>query len=1300
MRYAAANRAQGFSLRLDCFFCVKETRLSKSFETLLTFSLVYRAILWYNLYTNIIYYREGFTVADTRQAKANKGNRIAAGVLVLIVSLFCFLSLVGALGGVGRMVYSFLCGFFGLAAYAYALMGLIIGTAVTFNVRPKMRLSKALTYFGLLILGVFALQIYTSSTHIVGASYGEYLLACYNNTNTAGGMLLGIPAYPLMKVITSVGALIAACVAFFILAFFAVYPSIKRNVIYTVATKGERDKKMKEQKPKRSFFSKKNKQIAQSSPLVEAQGAPTITDFNSAGEGRGLYVVDVPGDPLQSKVNKKALGAEGYSPLDSFNPLYPNAQGAVEDEMRRPAQPAGADKFSARNIARDILFGSGPSNDNLAKFDTVKDPNNALSSVSAPYSAFRRNELKSKLGVDATQSAIREDFMSRYRAVQPEPQATASSVKKDEKASVASKIETPLDFKRDFSALKQEQTQRFGQMYAKPEFEAGVHMEQQDEACLIAEPVKKEVVKPTKTYDGAEAINSTIQKANDSVSKQQVNVGMLGALNRAISGEEEQKPVAKEEIVSEAYEKPKTDMVFIARDKGETAQGGSTATQPSSQSAQIGSNKNGVALSNQPVKPAQSAAQTPVVAPKKAASIDELDRSGYTPVQGEAKLPRAFQQTAVEEEKTETNFFGGIGKTKPVKTYEMSKATLDNQRPKYVDNDKTVGGDNPTAPAPVQQKVTGGDMSRAAIQSTTAIAKNSAKDIENAEVKARIQNIKQAIKETPQMGQYEREALMREEKMKASQSRGIQKTETQKKSDARLTQVNMEQAISQATPKRPYVAPPIALLNPPAPEIDQNEDYEQKKEQIINTLAFFSITGEVIDILVGPTFTMYKLRVEMPRGRTIGYISSLESDIAMKMEAGSVRIIAPIPGENAVGIEVPNKHRRNVNLSEIIQSPEFNNAKAPATFALGKNLYGQSRVVEIKKLPHVLIAGATGAGKSCCINSIIVSLLYKASPDDVRLILIDPKRIEMSVYAGIPHLLMDEIICDTDKAIRALNWAISEMERRIKFLADVNYRDIDEYNADCQKNGYEKMPRIVIIVDEFADLMSTGKKAVEDTVNRIARLARAVGIHLMLATQRPSVDVISGTIKNNFPSRVAFKVTSSFDSKTILDTVGADKLLGYGDLLYMMPGASDLERMQGAFISNEEVKKVVDFVKAKNDAYFDNNIKDAIFKDKEEEKPAQSKDAREGNKDKIPPELFDALQLGIELREEQDAPISISFMQRRLGLGWPKAAKIYDKMDLMGYLTPDEHDPKKKKVNITYEELEELKATAQSEDEE
>ena len=756
--------------------------------------------------------------------------------------------------------------------------------------------------------------------------------------------------------------------------------------------------------------------------------------------------------------------------------------------------------------------------------------------------------------------------------------------------------------------------------------------------------------------------------------------------------------MVKEEITSEAYDKPKTDMVYIVRDAQEPQKAPAVVSQAAKTTS--------VQADKKPAEP-----QIPVVQPKKNQTVEDADRSGYKAVQGDTKIPRAFSQPAVTKdepsENMEANYFGGIGKSKPVaKPYEMGKATLDSQRAKYVDNDKTVGGEVPSAPAPVQQKVTGGDMSRSAIQSTTAIAKQSAKNIENAEVAARIQNIKRAIKETPQMGQYEREALMREEKMKAAQSRGLQKDDASKtvkadKSDKqRLTQVNMEQAISQATPKRPYVAPPMSLLVPPAPEVDQHEDYEQKKEQIIGTLSFFNIASEVIDIMVGPTFTMYKLRVEMPRGRTINYISTLENDIAMKMEAESVRIIAPIPGENAVGIEVPNNHRRNVNLSEIIGSPEFNGSKDPNTFALGKNLYGQSKVVLVRKLPHVLIAGATGAGKSCCINSIIVSLLYKASPDDVRLILIDPKRVELSIYAGIPHLLMDEIICDTDKAIRALNWTITEMERRIKYLAEVNYRNIEEYNEDCVKNGYEKMPRIVIIVDEFADLMSTGKKAVEDTVNRIARLARAVGIHLVLATQRPSVDVISGTIKNNFPARIAFKVTSSFDSKTVLDSVGADKLLGNGDMLFMMPGASTLERMQGAYISNEEVKDIVDFVKSKNDAYFDNNIKDAIFKDKEEEQPQSNGSSHANDRNKIPPELYDALELGIQIREEQDAPLSISFLQRRMGFGWPKAAKIYDLMDRMGYLSPDEHDPKKKKVNITYEELADLRAAAEKEDEE
>ncbi|MEG1529261.1 MAG: DNA translocase FtsK, partial [Clostridia bacterium] len=507
------------------------------------------------------------------------------------------------------------------------------------------------------------------------------------------------------------------------------------------------------------------------------------------------------------------------------------------------------------------------------------------------------------------------------------------------------------------------------------------------------------------------------------------------------------------------------------------------------------------------------------------------------------------------------------------------------------------------------------------------------------------------------------------------------------KQEERLTQVNIEQAISQVTPRTPYVAPPLSLLLPPEARSTSKEEIEHAKVAITNTLLNqFDIVSEVVDVLPGPTLTLYTLSVQLPKGKLLGSMTAYAGNLAKEIPAESVRIIAPIPGKNAVGIEVSNKYRTKVVLSETLMSPAFNLAKAPATFAVGKNTYGKDVVCNIKDMPHVLIAGATASGKSCCINSIIVSFLYKASPDDVRLILIDPKRMELSVYDGIPHLLLPEIIYDIDKAIRALNWCIAEMDRRKKYLGDLRYRNIDEYNADCAKQGYQKMPRIIIIVDELADLMDMGKKAVEDSLNRLARLARAVGIHLVLATQRPSVDVIPGTIKNNLPTRIAFKLTSAVDSGTMLGTNGAEDLLGNGDLLFMSSTSSSLERMQGAYVSNEEVQKVVDFVKENNSCFFDNNIQDEIFKEKEEAKP-ETKDRSTKKQSNMPSGIFDALSLGVEL---EGAPITISNMQRRLSFGWPKAAKIYDAMDNLGFLSQSEKDPRAKYVNISQAELDAL----------
>lgn len=1238
-----------------------------------------------------------WVLANTRQARAHAGSRIAAGAVLITVSLFCFLCVVGTFGSVGKIVSGFLVGFFGLAVYGYTIAGAILGVALTFGIRFRMRPTRALFFIGLLMLGILALQIYTSSGHIVGANYGEYLRACYHNTNTAGGMLYGLAAFPLMRVATTVGALVIACIAFLLLAFLALFPSIRRNVTYTAPVRKVRKttKTSEREAPEPRFTRKARKERTAHS--IDAATAPVITDLSQAEQGgSSLYVVDVAGDPMPQKRGfRRAKGADGYKPLGTFDPLYPNRNGGYEDELIAPqSRGTNGNIYSPQGLAKDILFGENPSQEVLSRYESASNPrNNAIPSGSAPYSAVKRGEMRSKLGVDNAQDTVREDFMRRYRALGDDNNATAQTAqniigKPENPFGTATEPNKTVGAKPDYYSLIEERERTFAKSPIHAEFESDARNYTVGGDAIQAEEIKREVVKPSRVmphYDSGDAINGTIRKAENAVNSN-VNVGMYGALNRAMSGGQAAEEPVKEEITSQAYDKPQ--IIPIAKPI-------------QAQTAKLGVQENGT--------------DDTVIKNGEPTSISALERPGYTPVSKEAKIPRAFSGTSLEKDdvQTEPNYFGNGTQPKPnmqskpaFNGYEMSKPTLDNPRLAYVDENPTQGGLMPSEPAPIRQKVTGGDMSRAAIQSTTDIAKQSAKDKENAEMQSRIQNIKQAIKETPNIGQYEREAL-RAEKVKSSQNRGlfgdeqVRSSASSQRPAERIVQNNIEQEIAKSIPRRPYAAPPVSLLEPPAPEVDQNEDYEQKKERIVRTLEFFNIKGEVVEIKVGPTFTMYKLKVEMPRGRTINYISSLESDIAMKMEAGSVRIIAPIPGEDAIGIEVPNKKRRNVNLSEIIESPEFNRAKDPASFALGKNLYGVSRVVEVRKLPHVLIAGATGAGKSCCINSLIVSLLYKASPDDVRLILVDPKRVEMSIYAGIPHLLMDEIICDTDKAIRALNWAIQEMERRMKYFAEVGYRDIEGYNADVNVHGYEKMARIVIVVDEFADLMSTGKKAVEDTVNRIARLARATGIHLVLATQRPSVDVISGTIKNNFPSRVAFKVTSSFDSKTILDSVGADKLLGYGDLLFMSTGASELERMQGAFISNEEVKKVVDFIKQHNDSYFDNNIKDAIFKEAEEERTEFSAKEHTKSKDELPPELFKALELGIELREDNNSPIAISFIQRKLGLGWPKAAKIYDMMDDMGFLTPvDPSDKKKKAVNITYDQLEALRNSGDDDEDE
>lgn len=480
-----------------------------------------------------------------------------------------------------------------------------------------------------------------------------------------------------------------------------------------------------------------------------------------------------------------------------------------------------------------------------------------------------------------------------------------------------------------------------------------------------------------------------------------------------------------------------------------------------------------------------------------------------------------------------------------------------------------------------------------------------------------------------------------------------------------------------------YTRPPIDLLKTDSVDLSSlNEDVVGKRMQLESALDMFKIPAKVIGVVVGPTVTRYEL--EMPPGISVKKIIAHSDDIALALASnGGIRIEAPIPGKSAVGVEVPNDKVATVSIKEILSSPDFINSKSPLTFALGKDISGLVRVCNLEKMPHLLVAGATNSGKSVCLNSIIVSLIYKTSPEDVRLILIDPKRVEFSFYNQIPHLLIPNVITEADKAINAFSWAINEMERRFAIFMECRVRNIAEYNQleDVKLRKREKIPYIVIIVDELADLMAIAKKDAEEKIMRLAQKARACGIHLILATQRPSVDVITGTIKANFPSRIAFKVTSYQDSRTILDQGGAEKLVGKGDMLYSPSDAAEPRRLQGCFVTNEEIERIVNFVRDNNDLEFDEEIQNAILNPKS---VSTSQEVQNENESGFDPLMPEALKIVIE-----NGQASISLLQRRLEIGYPRAARIIDQMEGANFISPSDGS-KPRQVYITPEQYEEL----------
>ena len=476
-----------------------------------------------------------------------------------------------------------------------------------------------------------------------------------------------------------------------------------------------------------------------------------------------------------------------------------------------------------------------------------------------------------------------------------------------------------------------------------------------------------------------------------------------------------------------------------------------------------------------------------------------------------------------------------------------------------------------------------------------------------------------------------------------------------------------------------YEFPPVEFLTPGKTATKMGKKaVTDTANKLQKTLYSFGVSAKVENVSVGPTITRYELKPA--EGVRVSKIANLADDIALSLAAETIRIEAPIPGKQAVGIEIPNKEKEVVHLRDIIDSNEFKNAKSKLSFALGKNAAGEAIVTDIAKMPHVLIAGSTGSGKSVCINTLITSIIYKAKPSEVKLVMVDPKVVELSVYNGIPHLLIP-VVTDPKKAAGALAWAVQEMVNRYHLFAEKNVRDIAGYNEALEKEGAEgKLPQIVIIIDELADLMMVAKNDVEDAICRLAQMARAAGMHLVIATQRPSVDVITGIIKANIASRISFAVTSQVDSRTILDSAGAEKLLGKGDMLFFPTGVLKPIRIQGAFVSDSEVEKIVSFLKENGGPTYSEDVLEKI-----ERANSTDKELDEQDDDETDPFLMEAIDTVVDLGQA-----SASFIQRRFKVGYARAGRIIDQMEARGIISGYEGS-KPRQVLVSKEQWQELK---------
>ena len=1142
-----------------------------------------------------------------QENKYKKINSIAGGILLILIALLCLISLFGGFGGVGNMIKGFLLGFFGIASFGYGFACLLGGILLIFQKKPTLSIKNTILLSLIFIFGLVVFQANTSS-NLMGENYGKYLTNCYDVNYTAGGMLYGIIAYPLMKAMGELATIIVFSLFMVVCALILAAPLVNKDFTFSYSRKDRQTSYNPNATTRQPKMSKRDKQenvdiprepaftilqeegdveepISENSELIAyvRQDDVELTNFEGGKHSRFRN---------RSKLYNETEDSELNENIDIGSAINNESRGLYrKEEMRK-------DNSELKNYEGTILNGirevsDEENKDRMSKVDLTN-------MTAAEIIRFNNTEEGRKQIIDMQIANMNKESQSNNE-VEEEPKI----VEDTETPSIQSDPEDNCYYidqfgvRRRYYGLDLNKTLKENEkkLMEKQAKERGIALEKekQEEQKKQNDPNRQAYLRANGVYNYQEDLNLAVRSKFNPKDGTSYRDAFVNNPSETVKNEIEESVRSSVQNNFESYKQTET------------------YTQ------------------EEPIKPVEQPSVKEPIINNITDNLAYKEEEIIEPVVEKTHKIADFSYDSVDKEAKDKLYEEhGIEKPTGEKFEQFVQEDIDNS-PSTIDVDKKRRSD------------LGGTHNKKFMNE------------EN------LQFLKDALGKNDEPETVEVHAPIKPEKYPYK-----------------------PQFISAGNYR--YTPPKVDLLKEYDTHYANAEDYIEKGQIIEETLRGKGVESKIVGYTQGPAFSRYELEIDVTTN--LSKLTNAKDNLSLALATnGDVEIEAPIRGKSLVGVEVPNNKIATVGLREAITSKAFFNPDAYLSIILGKDISGEMHVGDIKSMTHMLIAGATNSGKSVCLNAILTGILYKYSPEDVRLILVDPKMVELSVYNGLPHLLVPNAIIDPEQVVSALKWLDREMERRLELFSKVGSRDLQGYNGRVSAD--EKLPIIILVIDEFADIMMQSQKIgseMEEYISRIARMARAVGIHMILATQRPSAEYITGAIKANIPTRIAFRTDSALNSRIILDSVGAEKLLGRGDMLYISRDPEPV-RMQCPFLSDNEVTNITDYIREHNETIYDERIIDDIVNNAID-KPAPKPDivpTKIDNKAKLDENFVPVLKFLIE--DDYNSPPSITKVQREFEMGFPRTAGLFDKLTKMGFLVKD---GRKYALNITMEEFEKM----------